>query len=489
MAADPFQPGDRPGDETAPLSDDAFDRMMDGLGPFEARPRVAVAVSGGADSLCLTVLANRWAERRGGEITALTVDHGLRPEAGEETRRLGLWLDALSIDHRVLPWTGPKPLTGVQAAARRARYDLMNSWCREAGVLHLLLAHTRDDQAETLLLRLGAGSGADGLAAMSAIRETPDVRLLRPFLEVPKTVLVATLGAECQAWIEDPSNRDVKFARVRVRQAMKAADIRTEALARTAHRFGRARAALEAAASQVLACSVRMHPAGVAHLDRARLGHAPEEVSLRALSRVIAAIGGREHGPRLVKLERLHGQMFGAAANPAGPARAPASPFAGTLGGCRIISEGGSEGGKFLICREARGLPDSMSVHPGQRLAWDGRFNIRIADTKTGAQADLRLAGLVDGSRCCEYCEACIALEPGGGCDRFELHATVLVARRLHQQLGLRCDAVAVVAQDAHGSGARAVVLGLQQTPQQHLIDTVQTPAHPQCLEQVVLEP
>ncbi|MCH7550780.1 MAG: tRNA lysidine(34) synthetase TilS [Proteobacteria bacterium] len=391
MAADPFQAGD----EMTPLSDDAFDRMMDGLGPFEARPRVAVAVSGGADSLCLTVLANRWAERRGGEITALTVDHGLRPEAGEETRRLGRWLDALSIDHRVLPWTGPKPLTGVQAGARRARYDLMNSWCREAGVLHLLLAHTRDDQAETLLLRLGAGSGADGLAAMSAIRETPDVRLLRPFLEVPKTVLVATLGAECQAWIEDPSNRDVKFARVRVRQAMKAADIRTEALARTAHRFGRARAALEAAASQVLACSVRMHPAGFAHLDRARLEHAPEEVSLRALSRVIAAIGGRQHGPRLVKLERLHGQMFSAAANPASPA--PASPFAGTLGGCRIIFQSGSGGGKFLICREARGLPDSMSVHPGQRLAWDSRFNIRIADTKTGAQADLRLAGL--GSR------------------------------------------------------------------------------------------
>ncbi len=393
MAADSFQPGDG----TAPLSDDAFERMMDGLGPFEARPHVAVAVSGGADSLCLTVLANRWVERRGGDLTALTVNHGLRPEAGEETRRLGLWLDALSIDHRVLPWTGPKPLTGVQAQARRARYDLMNSWCREAGVLHLLLAHTRDDQAETLLLRLSAGSGADGLASMSAIRETPDVRLLRPFLEVPKTVLVATLGAECQAWIEDPSNRDVKFARVRVRQALEDADIRTEALARTAHRFGRARAALEAAASQVLACSARVHPAGFAHLDRARLEHAPEEVSLRALSRVIAAIGGREHGPRLNKLERLHGEMLSGAASPAGLAPTPASPFSGTLGGCRIISEGGSEGGKFLICREARGLPDSMSVHPGQRLAWDGRFNIRIADSKTGAEADLRLASL--GSR------------------------------------------------------------------------------------------
>ncbi|MCH7936057.1 MAG: tRNA lysidine(34) synthetase TilS [Proteobacteria bacterium] len=391
MAADPFQPGDEPGIETAPLSDDAFERMMDGLGPFEARPCVAVAVSGGADSLCLAVLVNRWAERRGGEITALTVDHGLRPEAAEETRRLGLWLDALSIEHRILPWTGSKPRTGVQAAARGARYDLMNSWCREAGVLHLLLAHTRDDQAETMLLRLAAGSGADGLAAMSAIRETPDVRLLRPFLEVPKTVLVATLEAECQAWIEDPSNRDVKFARTRVRQAMKAAGIRTKALARTAHRFGRARAALEAAASRVLACSARVHPAGFAHLDRARLEHAPEEVSLRALSRVIAAIGGREHGPRLVKLERLHGEMFSGAASP------PAPAFSGTLGGCRIISEGGSEGGKFLICREARGLPDSMSVHPGQRLAWDGRFLIRFGGFESGAETRFRLASL--GSR------------------------------------------------------------------------------------------
>ena len=137
-----------------------------------------------------------------------------------------------------------------------------------------------------------------------------------------------------------------------------------------------------------------MHPAGFAHLDRARLEQAPEEVSLRALSRVIAAIGGRQHGPRLVKLERLHGQMFNGGA-------IPATPFAGTLGGCRIIfqnvSQSGSGGGKFLICREARGLPDSMSVHPGQRLAWDGRFLIRIADTKTGAQTDLRLSCL--GSR------------------------------------------------------------------------------------------
>lgn len=371
-----------PGGETAPLSDDAFEAMMDGLGPFEARPHIAVAVSGGADSLCLAIMANRWTSRRGGSITALTVDHGLRPEAAEETRWLGRWLDALAIEHRILPWTGPKPRTGVQAAARRARYDLMNSWCRETGILHLLLAHTMDDQAETLLLRLSAGSGADGLAAMSAIRETPDVRLLRPFLGTPKTALVATLEAECQVWIEDPSNRDVKYARVRVRQALEDAAIRSRELALTAHRFGRARVALEAAASQVLACSARVHPAGFAHLDRAKFEHAPEEIALRALSRVIAAIGGRDFGPRLDKVERLHGKMMD-----------PADATSGTLGGCRIIAEGD----KYLICREARGLPDPMSVHSGQRLAWDGRFLIRFTGLEGEADTGFRLEGLGSG--------------------------------------------------------------------------------------------
>ena len=354
----------RPANKTLPpLNDDVFDGLMADLGPFESRPHLAVAVSGGADSLCLAILMARWAGRLGGRVTALSVDHGLRAEAGEEVRRVGDWLEPKGIDHRVLPWLGPKPVTGVQAAARAARYRLLGDWCREAGILHLALAHTREDQAETFLLRLGAGSGPDGLAAMAAVRETPDVRLLRPLLGVGKAVLRATLEAEGQEWIEDPSNRDTAFARVRVRRAMEEGGLEASGLALAAHRFGRARVALEAAASALLARAVWVHPAGYAWLDPEELMAAPDDVSLRALGRIVTAVGGREHGPRVEKLERLHGELG-------------AETLARTLSGCRIISAAG----KVLACREARGLPAALAARPGERVFWDRRFIIRFGN-------------------------------------------------------------------------------------------------------------
>ncbi|MFQ5765149.1 MAG: tRNA lysidine(34) synthetase TilS [Rhodospirillales bacterium] len=365
----------RAGGPAQPLDDDAFDRLMDGLGPFERAPHVAVAVSGGADSLALALFAGRWAARRGGRATALTVDHGLRPEAAAETRRVGRWLAPRSIAHHVLRWRGPKPATGVQAAARDARYRLMGTWCREAGVLHLLLAHTLDDQAETLLMRLAAGSGPDGLAAMSAVRETPDGRLLRPLLAVPKSALTAALDREGQGWIEDPSNRDDAFTRTRVRRAMAQGGLDAGPLALAAHRFGRARQALEASASALLARTAWVHPAGFARIDRGPLAAVPDEVGLRAFARVLAAVGGRPHRPRLDKLERL----FAALAAGAG----------GTLAGCRLAADGE----EVVVARETRGLPDPVAVRPGLRLAWDRRFAIAFGGPG-GGKARPRLTAL-----------------------------------------------------------------------------------------------
>ncbi|MBM4438672.1 MAG: tRNA lysidine(34) synthetase TilS, partial [Actinobacteria bacterium] len=128
--------------------------------------RVAVAVSGGADSLALTLLADEWARRTGRSIAALTVDHGLRPDSAAEASQVGAWLAAARIRHEVLRWEGQKPRSGIHAAAREARYRMLTSWCRENDVRDLLLAHHRDDQSETFLMRLARGSGPDGLAAM-----------------------------------------------------------------------------------------------------------------------------------------------------------------------------------------------------------------------------------------------------------------------------------------------------------------------------------
>ena len=171
--------------------DAVFAKTMARFGPFEPKPRLAVAVSGGADSLALALLADRWARAQGGRITAVTVDHALRPEAAAEARQVGRWLKAAKIRHVTLRWTPPAPLkklaggtrpANLQSAARDARYQLLTGWCRDHAVLHLLLAHHRDDQAETLLLRLARGSGLDGLAAMAPLVERASLRLLRPLL-------------------------------------------------------------------------------------------------------------------------------------------------------------------------------------------------------------------------------------------------------------------------------------------------------------------
>ena len=144
------------------LSTSDFARRMAALGPFEPSPHLAVAVSGGGDSMGLVILANRWARQRGGQVTALTIDHGLRKGAAKEAEKVGKWLSKYSIKHVVLKWRGDKPITGIQEAARNARYRLMDQWCQNNHILHLLLAHTLDDQAETLLMRLQRGSGLDG---------------------------------------------------------------------------------------------------------------------------------------------------------------------------------------------------------------------------------------------------------------------------------------------------------------------------------------
>src|SRR5437763_667593 len=198
--------------------------LLDSIGGFEAPPLIAVAVSGGPDSMALSLLAARWARQRGGEAWGLTVDHGLRPESGAEARTVAGWLAARAIPHVTLAWTGAKPTSGIQEAAREARYRLLAEWCRTHRVLHLLTAHHREDQAETYAIRRRAGSGPDGLAAMSVVRELSGCRLVRPLLAVPRARLAALLAAEGQPFLRDPSNTNPAFERARLRLSLEAAD-------------------------------------------------------------------------------------------------------------------------------------------------------------------------------------------------------------------------------------------------------------------------
>jgi tRNA(Ile)-lysidine synthase len=356
-----------------PVASGEFASLMTALGPFEARPSAAVACSGGADSMALALLLQDWTKSVGGSLTALTVDHRLRPESGAEAAQVGAWMQARGIAHVTLVRPEALPAGNLQAAARRIRYRLLSEWCRDAGVLHLALAHHREDQAETLLLRLARGSGVDGLAAMAPLSDLPDVRVLRPLLGVPRARLAATLAAAGQEHVDDPSNENVAFGRVRLRRAAAVLDregLSAERLAATAARLGRARAALDDATAQLLARAAAIHGEGYATLDAVELAAAPGEIALRALARIIAAVSGAAYPPRLERLERLHESLCGGAGG---------LEAGRTLGGCRILPRKG----RVLVCREPGAAAEVAAAR--ERFTWDGRFRV-VIDGDSGCE-------------------------------------------------------------------------------------------------------
>jgi len=294
---------------------------------WKAAPGIVLAVSGGPDSMALMWLAARWRRAlvRGPRLIAVTVDHGLRPAAAREARDVKQLARTLDMPHRTLRWSGVKPKSGLPAAAREARYRLLVQAARTCGATHIFTAHTRDDQAETLLMRMLRGSGIAGLAAMARETEREGVRLARPLLDVPKSRLVATLGKARIAFADDPSNGDIAFTRPRLRALMpvlaeEGGDSRS--LARLASRLARANAAIEVlvdGAERYLALRDR-HDAARFGLDAAAFAGLPEEVRLRLLKRSIDR-AGHEGSAELGKLEALLAALDQAMAEGKGRAR------------------------------------------------------------------------------------------------------------------------------------------------------------------------
>ncbi|MHB0769899.1 tRNA lysidine(34) synthetase TilS [Bradyrhizobium sp. 5.13L] len=298
-------------DDNSPISAREARRLFAGL---KSAPALVLAVSGGPDSVALMWLAARWRRSlaRGPHLAVVTIDHGLRREAPREAREVKRLAAELGLTHRTLRWRGAKPKTGLPAAAREARYRLLAGAARAAGANHVLTAHTRDDQAETLLMRLFRGSGLAGLSAMAPLSERDGIVLARPLLDVPKSQLIATLRRAKVGFAEDPTNRDTVFTRPRLRAllpllAAEGGDART--LARLAARLARANAAVEVladGAERFLRLRDRgdAPQAGVRSFEASAFAALPEEVRLRLLLRAINALG--HEGPaELGKVETL----------------------------------------------------------------------------------------------------------------------------------------------------------------------------------------
>ena len=293
---------------------------------FETVSSLVLAVSGGPDSLALMRLAARWRDR-GAPVSlhVATVDHGLRADSGLEAAQVGQWARALGLPHDILLWRGEKPASGVQERAREARYALLFAHARALGAQGVVTAHHRDDQWETVLIRLARGSGLAGLAGMARDQIFPQGRVLRPLLGLPKQALVDFCRREGQGFFEDPANADPAFERARWRAAapaLHALGLTPERLETLAERARKADEALDHAAEDLVQ-RTKMPESDVYDLRQAE--DAPQAVLERFLGRALQRAAGATP-TRLDRLEAFAEKLRAALRN--------GSAFRATLGGC-----------------------------------------------------------------------------------------------------------------------------------------------------------
>lgn len=323
------------------------------LGPFGRAPRIAAGISGGPHSLALALLAAEWARARGGDLLALVADHGLRPESGAEADGVAAVLAARGIAARVLR-LGLATGSGIQERARAARMAALAEASAMDGRPWLLLGHHRADQAETLLFRALRGSGPAGLAGMAAARDGGAVLVLRPLLGVAPAVLEAVVAEAGISPVRDPSNRDPRFTRVRLRDALRDPEgtgPAVAALAAAAAAFGARRERAEAAVTRRLALAAEIRPEGFARVDPAAIG---DDVTGRAaMAGLLALVGGAPFAPARDAVAALLGRG------------------GGTLAGAWLRP---AAGGQWLVARDP-GLV-GPAVEAVQGAVWDGRFRL-----------------------------------------------------------------------------------------------------------------
>lgn len=356
------------GREPGGLSADEADALFSRLNSFS---NLALAVSGGADSLCLLVLFDEWRQRNrwDGCAEVLVVDHGLRPESAAEALFVSDAARRHGLECSTLRWEGIKPVSNVQDAARRARYGLIAHRIAETGAEALVLGHHMDDQAETFLDRLTRGSGVSGLSAM-AIDEPggPEgLRLLRPFLGVRKNRLEASLRERSRSWCQDPTNDDGKYKRSRLRRIMSLLEdegLTAERLAETAGRMRRARVVLDGAVQDIASRLLENHPAGPARLNRASYRALPEDLRQRLLKDMVRIVTGRRPEPRLRQIETLD-DLF-------------CSPASGRQTLCGAMFEAADP---FVWSwREPGRVPPETLSDPVGAGVWDHRYRYTVPD-------------------------------------------------------------------------------------------------------------
>lgn len=347
--------------------------FLKGLGAAQTAP-LGLAVSGGGDSMAMLYLAHQ----SGLLLQVATVDHGLREGAAAEARMVADVCARLGVLHQTLEWRGWDGQGNIQDTARRARRKLLADWAAQKSLRHIALAHTADDLAEGLLMRLARGAGLDGLAAMQPTWPEAGVAWHRPLLGATRQTLRDYLVASGGVWADDPSNDSDRFERVRVRKALRVLaplGINASKLAEVSSHLRDARAALDAVTD--MASTLFVPHRGTVRFAIAEFAAQPTEIQRRLLQRVLMWISPGDYGPRGGALQRLRLSLVG--------------HQSATLAGCRFVVKNGV----VLVFRELK----AAGAPVAQNMLWDGRWRIEgpIVDGATiGALTTLGLAQIPD---------------------------------------------------------------------------------------------
>ena len=318
---------------------------------------LGIMVSGGGDSMALLHLLHRITHARGQRLEAITVDHGLRPEARAEAEMVAAFCTARGIPHQIALWQQGSSTGNLMDRARRARYQLAASWAQAQGIAQIAVGHTADDQAETLLIGLSRRAGIDGLSGMRKTWVQDGIRFSRPLLSIPRADLRRYLTRHGIAWVDDPSNDDTHYTRVKARRALAALaplGITAQTLAAVSVNLEMARLALAGQVAQV-ASLVTETEAATLSIPRAVYDPLPMEIKRRLLIAALRWTASASYPPRETALMAVE--------------RAIAQTKDATLGGVRFRSKADV----ITVQREARAISGLES--PTDQL-WDNRWQL-----------------------------------------------------------------------------------------------------------------
>ena len=358
------------------ITDGDFSKLMDEIYPKDSSKNIAVACSGGNDSMALALLMRNWANNTGNNIIALIVNHKLRTDSTVEAKLVQTRLKDVNITAHILTRKFDEKITSdIQNKARMLRYQLLQQWCVDNDYQTIATAHHIQDQAETFLLRLARGSGVYGLAAMpkSSIiglksNKFGNINLIRPLLDINKNDLIDSLANFNVKAVDDPSNKNEKFDRVKIRnnqQLLDSIGLNPQRLAKTAKNLRRARNALEEITKNTINEAVQFYPVGYCHLDKKLLLNQPEEIILRALSNIIITISGGKYPPRLSQIENLYDNLTeNKTFNGCSLAGAIVAPLA--------FSKQNKKPNILIFYRENSAISDIKSIT--NKVIWDNRF-------------------------------------------------------------------------------------------------------------------